>query len=374
MKFCANCFNDEEIKAIINGNNNRMEGTVCPNCSATDVVLYDTEERFELRDILEDFFDNYCVHDTGNNIAYELTDVWNIFNLSLSRETILEIIKAICEDYFDDHSALLNNKIILKQKLNSEFLSSECILSGTTWEEFQCELKEVNRYHSKAINLDIFKTLLSYVESVYQCQNTTFYRARISKNGNLLTRNDMGAPPSDISGDGRINARGVTCLYLATDEDTCIHEVRAGAFDLVTIGKFKIKRPIRLVDLSRIDKISPFKNNLNIDIAKLAINKEFLHNLDNTLRKPLSSSDNTLEYIATQYISDYIKSIRDNQSQEPMYDGIEYSSTHSSIGKNIALFAVKDEICKCECIDVKTIKINGLRYEPEVQCDWCIAQ
>ena len=371
MKFCANCFNDEEIKAIINGNNRpQMESTVCPICSANNVVLYDTEERSELRDIFEDFFDNYCVDDTGNNIVSELTEVWNIFNSSLSIDKILEIIKAVCEDYFNDHSDLLSNKIILKQKLNPEFLSSECILSGTTWEKFQCELKEVNRYHSKAINLDIFKTLLSYVESVYQCQNTTFYRARISKNGNSLTRHDMGAPPSAVSGDGRINARGVACLYLATDEDTCIHEVRAGAFDLVTIGKFKVKRTIRLVDLSRIDKISPFKNNLNIDIAKLAINKDFLHNLDNTLKKPLSSSDNTLEYIATQYISDYIKSIRANQSQEPMYDGIEYSSTHSSIGKNIALFEVKDEVCKCECIDVKTIKINGLRYDPEIQCDW----
>lgn len=86
----------------------------------------------------------------------------------------------------------------------------------------------------------------------------------------------MGAPPAGKSSEGRANARGITCLYLASDLETTLHEVRAGVFDFVSIGKFLLKKDIVVVDLSAITEISPFTEGL--DCLDHAINMTHLKN------------------------------------------------------------------------------------------------
>ncbi|MFQ9061839.1 MAG: RES domain-containing protein [Oscillospiraceae bacterium] len=60
----------------------------------------------------------------------------------------------------------------------------------------------------------------------------------------------MSAPPAGKSSEGRANARGITCLYVANDVDTTLHEVRAGVFDFVCVGAFRLKEDITVVDLA----------------------------------------------------------------------------------------------------------------------------
>ena len=59
-------------------------------------------------------------------------------------------------------------------------------------------------------------------------------------------------PPAGKSSEGRANARGITCLYVASDVDTTLHEVRAGVFDFVSVGTFRLKQDITVVDLRAI--------------------------------------------------------------------------------------------------------------------------
>ena len=70
---------------------------------------------------------------------------------------------------------------------------------------------------------------------------------------------EMGAPPLELTLDGRANSAGIRRLYLANDLETTIHEVRAGAVDYITVGIFELKKDsITIVDFKMIDKISPF--------------------------------------------------------------------------------------------------------------------
>lgn len=86
----------------------------------------------------------------------------------------------------------------------------------------------------------------------------------------------MGAPPLSKAGAGRANSQGIRCLYLADSPETTTFEVRAGLYDDICIGTFKARKPIRVVNLALLDKISPFRD---IDIVSLAIN-EYISCLD----------------------------------------------------------------------------------------------
>ena len=144
----------------------------------------------------------------------------------------------------------------------------------------------------------------------------------------------MSVPPPGKSSEGKANARGITCLYLASDIDTTLHEVRAGAFDYVSVGEFRLKQDITVVNLRVITKISPFIE--GIDCLDHTINKKHLEMPNHEMSKALRRSDSTLDYVPTQYIVDFIKSIDHNGEQE--YDGIEYNSVTNPNGYNLAIF------------------------------------
>ena len=74
------------------------------------------------------------------------------------------------------------------------------------------------------------------------------------------------------------------------------------------------------------------------------------------MSKSLRRSDSTLDYVPTQYIVDFIKSIEHNDEQE--YDGIEYNSTTNPGGYNLAIFNPD----LFECVSVSVYDIEKLQY------------
>ena len=168
------------------------------------------------------------------------------------------------------------------------------------------------------------------------------------------TAEEMGAPPTDKSNEGRVNAKGITCLYLADAIRTTFHEVRAAAFDYVTVAKFKLKKDIFVVDLNAIINVSPFSEGM--DIKGYAIDKDVLRKLNEELSKPVRRNDSTLEYVPTQYFADVIKSFI--HKDEPEFAGIEYTSTLEDGGKNLAIFYPE----LFEYVDSDVYEVNKLNY------------
>lgn len=183
-----------------------------------------------------------------------------------------------------------------------------------------------------------------------------FYRSRISSEEGFSPE-EMGAPPSEKATAGRANSAGIRCLYLASDPDTTIQEIRAGVFDYVSVGRFELQEDIVVVDLKAIDYISPFIDGLSF--LEHAINKEHLKRINMEIGRPLRRSDSALDYIPTQYISDFIKSIM--HDGKPEYAGIEYNSTINFSGQNLAIFYPDLFLCT----DVEVYHIKELRYEKE---------
>ena len=359
MIFCEHCFRDKEVASIIRSVSTGIVGT-CPTCQKRNAYLYDTATQSELTPYFEELLNIYspasALPETypkaeRRSLIDDLSERWDIF-ADIPRSKIYDILTAICHDLYSDIPELFDGTIGIPELYDSDYLKEHALLKNNDWDAFVNEIKTKNRFHSKLINFDILEKYCSFIRKIYKA-GEVFYRARISEHSGFPPE-EMSAPPAGMSSEGRANARGITCLYIANDVDTTLHEVRAGVFDYVSVGLFRLKRDITVVDLKAINGISPFVEGL--EYLDHAINKQYLERLDAEMSKSLRKSDSTLDYVPTQYIVDFIKSIEHNDEQE--YDGIEYNSTTNLGGYNLAIFDPE----LFECVSVDVYDIEKLQY------------
>lgn len=312
MNCCLNCFNDSEIKAIIS-NLSTLEGT-CDICGDTNQKIVDVEE---LSDYFSPILDLYEKDDSSSvNINQILSSDWNIFAYNNCLEQILH---AMFSD--SSYSDLLTHNVRPNYIDNTE--------SVEIWADFTEEIKSKNRFFitNNLFVRDIVEKLLKYHTLILR-SGRKFYRGRVCNSSSGLTLEELGAPPSAKARPGRANPQGISYLYLAGTEDTTLYEVRASFLDFVSIGEFELKEDIRIVALGNISNISPFLPDL--DLKEYVSNKNILHQFGSALSKPLRRIDSDLEYLPTQYLCEYIKSLG--------IAGVEYASAMHNGGVNYAFF------------------------------------
>ena len=354
MRICKRCFRDSQLISMLDNyicrEDRKDKLEICPTCGSKSICTFEVEAVAEqLSPYFNDLLDLYALskEDTGITLLKELREVWGIFNPEVSNEDILDVIGILCRDAIEYEPDFLNGNL----EISSRDRNKNLIIEDGDWDSFTTELKEINRYHSKRFNKEVFSSFLPALEEEIAL-NHDFYRARISKE-NGFKIDEMYAPPSEKSSDGRANAKGIFCLYLAGDKETTLKEVRANAWDYVTIASFKSNRTLKLINLDKIKTVSPFqigsKERLRLNIDTLSI-------IDSEMKKGIRSSDGPLDYIPSQYIIDYIKSIYDDGKRR--YDGVIYKSTLSENGTNYAMF-------ESDCFDgvkVEVHHITALNY------------
>lgn len=234
----------------------------------------------------------------------ELITNWNIFNKK-NEADVYNIIAAICKEKYEYDAELFDQPVGIQELYDQEYLSKHSLLTTNSWDDFVKALKEKNRFHTHYVDLGLLERFCSYIRKPYKTGDM-FYRCRISTEEGIPLE-EMGAPPIEKTTDGRANAKGIRCLYLDDTAETMIYEARAGAYDYVTVGKFRLRKDIIVVDLKRINQISPFIEGL--DCLEYAINKEHLTKINDEMGKIMRRSDSALDYVPTQYITDFVKSI-----------------------------------------------------------------
>lgn len=338
MICCEMCFRDYEIKSIIKSFG--IQGQ-CETCRRKKVFIYDTDSRHqEIVGLFSDLLNIYTPvsrlknypEEKNNMLKDELVDTWDIF--SIDKESAYRLIKEICsEDYAFDPEVFCN-PIGIEEFSDGAYLREHSILKGVSWDEFTADIKSKNRFHTEHINKDILGKFCDIARLTIK-KEEHFFRARIVKDESFDI-DKMGAPPEELATDGRANTKGISALYLSNNETTAIHETRAGARDIVAVAKFKLKEDIHVVDFTAINKLSPFSERIK-DYTELAVNKQHLKKIGEEIAKPLRKNDDTLEYIPTQYVSDFIKS-QTNDVGESKFHGIRYKSTMHTDGFNLAIF------------------------------------
>lgn len=357
MICCVDCFNDKEIQAAIEMIGHKGN---CPICGKLDTWIYDSnldEDDSTVEDMLGSIIEIYVPESKlpytypssdKKAISERLCDEWSIFSGSPAQ--VLEIVKGIVENSLFLSEMVLSEPVGIPQLYDEEYLLKNSIMGVHTWDEFKKSLRNVNRFHNDYINLELLREILK-VAKISIPKGERFYRARVSnEKGSVgFTRKEMWAPPDDVASPGRANSKGQSCLYLSNKKKTTVKEIRAHAFDYVTIATFKLLRDINVLDLCSITHNSPFYT--DTDKIDFLINEQILHSIERDLAKPMSRWDSELDYLPTQYISDFAKFCG--------YDGVRYYSTFDRDAYNIALF----DSSACSCTYHRNFLVGDLDYK-----------
>lgn len=132
--------------------------------------------------------------------------------------------------------------------------------------------------------------------------------------------------------EGRVNPKGIPCLYLATDYETAMSECRPWIGMEISVGQFVTKRDIRVVDCSENYANTPLYFDLEKGIYEPddeEKEKAVWANIDRAFSTPINPVGNMAHYEPTQVIAELFKS--------QGYDGLMYKSMLGK-GCNVALF------------------------------------
>lgn len=262
MLCCERCFKDNEIKAIIRAGQKKGN---CELCGSENVYTCSLETNEYLKDNFEQLLDVYTpIADIGKEFPREKLDLlknilhfqWNIFNLNT--DGIYRFLRALLPEKYEEQPELFDSPVGILGSIKESYMKEYSILGTCEWEDFVREIKENNRFHTNIINKEKLKTILSSVCKPYKA-GSIFFRARIWSGRQGFERDHMGAPPARLASAGRANPEGISCLYLADSIDTALHETRAGVYDYATVGRFRLRKDIEVVNLAAIDKVSSFR-------------------------------------------------------------------------------------------------------------------
>lgn len=359
MKCCPQCFKDRIARELVGNLASSVPG-ICDLCGVERDRLLTIARESELS---EQFFDLLSVFSpaSGEMNSYDslfdaFGDTWNVFE-GIAHTSFDELIECMFSD--DERiKGLLTGAVRLDPSPdpNDAYLLS--FFGEKDWHDFSSEIKHIHRYHAEIHERGILKRILYSLEKKIDSEGPYWYRARIWNDvKDDLEITALKEPPPEKSSEGRMSPRGVPCLYISNDVEGDMAEIRASRYDEVAVMTMKPLRDLRILDLSRVDEISPFDE--NVDCRELASNLKSLRQIKDALVKPMRATDDCIEYIPTQYIADFARSIG--------FDGIGYDSVlHERGGRpsyNIASFTGFDGAFECE--EIAVYRVVGSRFEVE---------
>jgi hypothetical protein len=315
MYCCSNCFDDRHLLTVVLPRFGGSIGT-CDYCGTLETLLVAPAD---LRDEFELLLGAYEASSTGKPLLDQLTDDWQVFTKScLGSGRAVQLLNDILGD--QDFAV---GRYIPKEGEGGVLLEK--------WHEFRSELMRRNRFFPKRRpNLRRLRELLAYLLApACECLRVMF-RARILDGEKPYLAEQMGAPPAAVALHGRANPAGIPYLYLASDPETAVSELRPHTGDRACVADFALPSKLKLVDL-RDPKgtVSPFAMPDESKIVLLRRDLAFLNELGHELTRPVGSRGAQIQYLPSQYLCEFIKSCR--------FNGVMYKSSVGP-GVNVALF------------------------------------
>jgi hypothetical protein len=156
-------------------------------------------------------------------------------------------------------------------------------------------------------------------------------------------------PLPDRAAEGRVNPRGIPCLYAATHRETAVAEVRPWVGAHVSVAQLRTVRPLKLVNCTSDDRrLILFGREPTPEERE----KACWLDIDGAFSRPVERSDQLAEYVPTQIIAEMFR--------KEGFDGIAYRSSLGP-GHNVALFDLDAaEVASCGVFNVR-----GMAFEIE---------
>jgi len=145
---------------------------------------------------------------------------------------------------------------------------------------------------------------------------------------------ELGPPPPRSARGGRMNAAGIPVFYGALEKRTCVSEARAPVGSYVVLARFRLLRPIRLLDFDALRQVYVEGSYFDSDYKVRTRRATFLGRLVHEISRPVMPQDETREYVATQVVAEFLA-----HKVKPKLDGIIIRSSQTGgKGRNLVLF------------------------------------
>lgn len=177
------------------------------------------------------------------------------------------------------------------------------------------------------------------------------------RNKRPLSRERM-KPLPEAATEGRANPKGIPALYVATDPDTAMSEVRPNLASSISLAELEVCHDLKIVDCTmkmRSERLDAFVALPTMEERELFLKQSpasqddlaytIWGDIDDAFTQPVNLSDNIADYTPTQIIAEYIKAAG--------YDGIQYKSGYETCGHNLVLFDL-------DSAEVRNVKLMGV--------------
>lgn len=172
------------------------------------------------------------------------------------------------------------------------------------------------------------------------------YRARVFQSEKSLEdalqhpERTLGAPPAGLSGGGRMNAAGQPAFYGALDEQTAIAEIRPPVGSWVAVAKFRITRPLKLLNLLLLEEaqLKPKSSFFDPTTVAAAQRLSFLRELAGRMTAPVMPENQNHNYLITQVVADYLAMLPSVSVDGIIYPSAQRSGSGDVDGINVVLF------------------------------------
>jgi hypothetical protein len=359
---CNTCVGEEYLVQLISNSGIVATCYYCEsdgNCIQLDelceVVHEGVQEHFGLtseqpsgfeQTMLSDRESEYSWERDGQEILYLLQDIMKI------DDCLAKDINEFLSNTYDNYEEIMCGGLEFYGDAHYKEKASESYVAQQSWVTLCSELKHRSRFFSPLSesilneffsNLHNFKTFdgESIVKDISPGSDDNFlYRVRTVYSQYDVEKilkspvEELGSPPNHLASSGRMNPVGISVFYGALDPSTCVSEVRPTVGSYIVLGKFKVLKKLKVIDLDLLPKLVVKGSYFNPDSAEQWGKAEFLRQIVKELTKPIMPGDEPLEYLPTQAIAEYFA-----EKIKPKLDGIIFQSSQvSSEGKNIVLF------------------------------------
>lgn len=161
---------------------------------------------------------------------------------------------------------------------------------------------------------------------------------------------DRMVPLRNAAHEGRVNPKGIPCLYLATDKETAMSEIRPWLGAKLSVATFRTERVLRIVDCSVHHNSNPFLDLRLDNPSPEQVTDSVWTQVDQAFSEPINDDLATASYSPTQVIAEAFR--------QSGFDGVVYKSKLGP-GFNLALF---DLDC-AKPVARKLFKVTGVTFQ-----------
>jgi RES domain len=147
--------------------------------------------------------------------------------------------------------------------------------------------------------------------------------------------------------EGRVNPKGIPCLYLTTEKDTAMAEVRTWIGSYISVGQFETVKDLTLINCFRQQGTDLLHYWYSEEPDSDEREKAVWAHIDHAFSKPVSADNPTIEYIPTQILAELFR--------KNGFDGVVYKSLLGE-GFNVALFDIDAaKLVNCFLYNAKSV-------------------